>query len=320
MRGRILVIIGSLALSLGLVGIALTLAQETVDGQPDPEAEANREAEAAASAEANPDLAMEGSADFAPRAVITAPLFAGIDDVTQFTYLIDPDTAQNHPLFDGYEVWGATYDHENDRVFYVRGPSLYEWPVGGAPNLLGNIKSTTANAFLSMVGLAYGNGTLYAIRNISTPTDPEGLYSVDPVTLDGTLVATYQAGAAAIDMGGLDYDRSTRTLYGTNDTPGLLRGLVEIGLDGDVTLVAPYPAGEVDLDGLAIGGGRAYIIPDEVGSIHIFDFATLTYTTPITSPWTGAAEVFAGGAWIDPSESIYFPIIIGSPLDEMSNR
>lgn len=34
-------------------------------------------------------------------------------------------------------------------------------------------------------------------------------------------------------------------------------------MDGTVTLVAAYLAGETDVDGLAVGGGKAYLITDD---------------------------------------------------------
>lgn len=315
MRVRILVILGALALSLGMVGIALTLAQDPVAPQPGADAEANREAAAAAEAEANATFQTRQSLDFTAPAVISAPLFAGIDNVTQFAYLIDPDTGESHPLFDGTEVWGAAFDNDNDLVFFVKGASLYQWPLDGEPELLGNIQSVVVEGFLAMVGLAYGDGTLYGIRNISSEGDPEGLYSIDPATLDATLVTTYDVLPGLVDLGGLDFDHETGTLYGTNDTP-TTRGLVEVSLDGEITVVAPYPEGQSDLDGLAIGNGRAYLIPDEPGQIYVFDFATMTYTTPIPNPWT-SSEIFSGGAWVEPGVPApkYMPYVAGSPLD-----
>jgi hypothetical protein len=315
MRVRILVILGALALSLGMVGIALTLAQDTVAPQPGADAEANREAAAAVEAEANAEFMARETLDFTGPAVISAPLFAGIDQFSEFAYLIDPDTGEDFPLFDGVEVWGAAFDNDNNRVFFVRGASLYQWPLDGEPELLGNIKSVVVEQFLAMVGLAYGDGTLYGIRNISSEGDPEGLYSIDPDALEATLITNYNVVPGLVDLGGLAFNPETGTLYGTNDTPAT-RGLVEVGLDGEITVIAPYPAGQSDLDGLAIGDGRAYLIPDEPGQIYVFDFAPMTYTTPISNPWT-SSETFSGGAWVEPSvpEPKYMPYVAGSPLD-----
>jgi hypothetical protein len=73
---------------------------------------------------------------------------------------------------------------------------------------------------------------------------------------------------------------------------------VEVGLDGSLTLIAAYPNGETDIDGLAISDdGRAFLITDAPGDIYVYDFNTMTYTAPISNPWT-SSENFSGGAWV----------------------
>jgi hypothetical protein len=64
-----------------------------------------------------------------------------------------------------------------------------------------------------------------------------------------------------------------------------------------VTLIAPYPDGQTDIDGLAIGEGRAYLLVDEPGSIYVWDFGGATYVAPLNNPWT-ESETFAGAAWL----------------------
>jgi hypothetical protein len=315
MRVRILVIAGTIFLSLGLVGIALTLAQGAVPGQAQPDAESIREAELSAAAELNAAETIRETTQITAPRVITAPLFVGVDNVAQFTYQVEPDTGDSHPLFKGFEIWGAAYDPDNDRVIFVSGTNLYQWSSDGMVEILGSIKSTDGVNVLSMVGLAYGDGMLYGVRNISTPGDPEGLYQIDTDTLVATSLAAFTP-EAMFEVGGLDYDGETGKLYATND---LTSGLIEIDASGVITVVAPYPEGQTDLDGLAVGDGRAYLIPDEPGFIYVYDFATLTYTTPISNPWT-TDEIFSAGAWIEGPEPLYLPIAAGSPLDEPANR
>lgn len=209
----------------------------------------------------------------------------------------------SYPQFSGGVVWGAAYDPDNGRILFSSGATLHEWPLSGMPNSLGNFTSTTSDAVLAMVALAYYDGNLYGVRNISSTEDPEGIYEIDPVTLQATLTITYDLGAASVDLGGIDADPNTGTLYGTNDGTSE-RGLVEIDLDGTLILLAPYPEGETDIDGLAISDdGRAFLITDEPGDIYVYDFNTLTYTAPISNPWT-TSETFSAGAWITngPSE------------------
>jgi hypothetical protein len=317
MRVRILVIAGTIFLSLGLVGIALTLAQGAVPGQTQPDAESIREAELSAAAELDAVETIRETTQITAPMIITAPLFVGVDNVAEFTYQIEPDTGNNHPRFNGFEIWGAAYDPDNERVLFVSGTNLYQWSSDGVVEILGSIKSAVGTNVLSMVGLAYGDGVLYGVRNITTPGDPEGLYQIDLDTLVATPLAAFTPDSM-FEIGGLDYDGETGKLYGTNDYPEG-QGLIEIDASGVITVVAPYPDGQVDLDGLAVGDGRAYLIPDDPGFIYVYDFATLTYTTPISNPWT-TEEIFSAGAWIEGPEPIYLPIAAGSPLDEPANR
>lgn len=260
-----------------------------------------REQAAARAAEANPSgpiLSQRAVVDSS--ALITAPLFAGVDDDAVFAQAIDPVTADSTPLFDGIEVWGAAFDWQDEIVYIITGSSLAAWPLSGSPTDLGIIYGLDGGVTttLTFVSAAYVDGMLYSTRNIATGAFPEGGYTIDPVTLQATLAFTYSIGANAADIGGLAAHPLTGQLYGLNDDTDL-QGLVAIDLDGTVTLVAPYPTGQVDLDGLAISkDGRAFLIPDEPGSIYVYDFNTLTYTLPITNPWT-TAEVFSGGAWVE---------------------
>jgi hypothetical protein len=38
---------------------------------------------------------------------------------------------------------------------------------------------------------------------------------------------------------------------------------VQIDMDGTVTVITPYVGAETDIDGLPVGGGRAYLIADD---------------------------------------------------------
>lgn len=293
MRARILAIVMTITLSLGMVFVSLALAQGPAEDD-----EAAREAEAAAAAEAESEETALARAEvtlsvFEP---ITAPLFVGISRAISPAYVIDPATSDAYPLALGAEIWGSAYDEAGKRVYFNRGTTLFEWPLDGAPTALGVIRGSTSNATLSMYGLAYYNGTLYASRGLSSANDPEGIYTIDPATLKATLLLTYTAGAANVDLGGIDAHPSTGALYGVNDQAGS-RGLVRIEPNGALTPIAPYPDDQTDIDGLAISGDRAYLVPDEPGMVYVFDFGTMTYTTPITNPWT-TVELFSAGAWI----------------------
>lgn len=224
------------------------------------------------------------------------PLFVGLDNVTVPAYRIDVVTNNAITVFVGVEVWGATYDYLYDQVFFSEGAELWVWPVGGTPTLLGIVHDST-DAAMSMVGLGYYEGKLYASRSTGTG-DGEGIYLVDPNSLVGARVIAYPE-PSSVDLGGFDIDPITGIFYGTNDDPEL-PGLVQIDPDGTVTVLAPYPDELTDVDGLAVGDGDAYLITDEPAppDFNIFDLVVLTYTGRVSNPWT-TSDTFAGGAWIE---------------------
>ncbi len=80
---------------------------------------------------------------------------------------------------------------------------------------------------------------------------------------------------------------------GTNDTTGQL---VAISTLGAITNVIAYPAGMVDIDGLAVGNGIAYLVTDEAGAFPVYDNAGGPFGAALTSPFT-AADTFSGAAF-----------------------
>ncbi len=148
-----------------------------------------------------------------------------------------------------------------------------------------------------MVGLAWANGGLYSSRNIAN----EAIYSIDLTTQVATVLFDYAD--ADYDFGGLAYNPDDGLFYGTNDdaTPNG-SGLYSIDAfgGGAITLVTPYPAGETDIDGLAVGNGVAYLVEDEAGmSIHPYDLVGGAYLPDLMSPMQ-TSEVFSGAAFVVP--------------------
>jgi hypothetical protein len=222
----------------------------------------------------------------------TFQLFAGNDTTPLPQALIDVSTSDYITAFIGVDAWGAAFDPVNNKVYHNDGSSLYEWPVGGTPNLLGTIMDSGIP--VTVHGLAFYNDTLYA-----TSITTDQIYTIDVGTLEATSIITLLDTAASIS--GLAIDPNTGIIYGTDD--GNNDALVIINNDGTLTPEAPYLDGETDVDGLAISsGGQAYLITDDNTPpyYNIYDFNVMTYTGVISYPWTGTA-VQVSGAWVEGS-------------------
>ncbi len=206
-------------------------------------------------------------------------------------------TNTSQSILSGQGVWGATADTENQRVLFTQsseipppegaiggGDNLFELPyAGGTPVLLGRI--TLAGEGLRLDGLAMRKGILYGF-NAGNGT-VNGFYRINLTTFEASLIANL-----ADSIGGLDADPETCIIYGTNDTTGQV---VRIDPTGSVIDLAPYPVGIVDIDGLAVGEGYAYLVTDEDQDISVLNLDTLQYETPLNSPFN-AADTFSAAA------------------------
>jgi hypothetical protein len=218
------------------------------------------------------------------------PLFAGVDDVAIPAVRINVSDNSTVNAFSGVQVWGAAYSPDNDTVYFNSGSVLWEWPVGGAPNMLGTMVNA-AGSTQALVALAYYDGVLYGTKNIA----PEAVHVINVNSLVITPTITYNA--TNHDMGGLSIDPDTGTIYATDD--GTIDQLVIINNDGTVTPVVAYPTGQTDIDGLAVGGGRAYMVTDDAnGDIYVYNLGTNSYEPDLTAPWP-SSETFSAGAWIE---------------------
>lgn len=304
-RQRFNLVLGVLAVMLLLP--VVIIAQGSPTAEPD-SAETLREQQMAWQAEQERAPLPPPDMTFSPFA-IQYPLLVGVDNAAVPAYQVNPLTNAFLPAFSGFQLWGAAFDALNNLVYFNNGSNLYQWPVGGTASLLGTMVDSMGNS-QSMVGLAFHNGVLYGTKNIAN----EAVYIIDPVTLVAAVYIDYAD--ADYDFGGLAADPRTGQLYGTNDdaTPHGT-GLFRINPNGTATFIAPYPAGQTDIDGLAISHeGRAYLVTDEPGFIYVYNLVTGAYTAPLNNPWT-SAEVFSSGAWIwepPPSVCNRFPLAIPS--------
>jgi subtilisin-like proprotein convertase family protein len=295
---RLLVVIAFVIAIFSIFLSTSVQAQEPVDAGSDSSVQTD-EAQAEIEKASNPPVRDTSAIRSYPSVAGVNPLFAGVDDVAIPGQTTDPAVGTWTPLFSGIQIWGAAYDYDDDILYITEGTFLSQYIfASGTLTDVASITSSADGAVLSMVSLAYANGTLYGTRNVGSGVNPEGIYSINQTTGVATLTGAFPVPASA-DLGGFDGDPDTGILYATNDsTP---RGLVEVNPNGTFTQVAPYPAGETDIDGLAVGDGKAYLIEDDSiaagGVVYIYDFDVMTYTGTIDLPWP-TSETFSAGAWL----------------------
>ena len=255
-----------------------------------------------------PTFTPTNTATATPTPGITNPLFAGVDDPAIPAALINVTNSSSVSAFSGFQVWGAAFDPINNKVYFNSGSTLLEWPVGGTVTTLGPI-TDTGGALQAMVGLAFYNGNLYGTKNIAN----EAIYLINPSTRIATVHIDYVD--ADVDCGGFEADPNTGNFYCTNDdaTP-YGASLVRINGDASVTVIAPYPVGQTDIDGLAISpDGKAYLVTDDAnGPIFVYDFVSGTYGPQLTAPWP-TSEVFSGATWIGAAGGTPTPTATASP-------
>ena len=235
---------------------------------------------------------------FAPR--VSAQLIVGNDQSgTAVIYDVNPTTGAATPIYAAADAsakpWGMAYDPGSGTLYWNNGSTLFSSPYGPAltPTNLGTMMFN--NATVNFVGLGFRDGMLVGTRNIST----EAVYEIDVNTLVATQTYVYPS---TFDFGGLDYDPVAGELYGLTDSPSTDRGLYEIDdVAQTTTFIAPYPAGETDIDGLAVFNGVAYYVTDGPNTtqadFYVFDVATGMQTGTIPSPFTGSGT-FAAAAYV----------------------
>ncbi len=238
----------------------------------------------------------------AATAVAEAQLIVGNDQSgTATIWNVDPTDGTATAIYSSStseaKPWGMAYDPSTNLLYWNNGSTLYSSPMGATltPTNLGTMMFGASS--VNFVGLGFYAGKLYGTRNIST----EAVYAIDPSTLQATQEYVY---SSSYDFGGLDADASSGTLYGLSDTApsGQVRGLYELDYVNDITTFkAPYPAGETDIDGLAINGGLAYYVSDgpntTQANFYVFDIASGTQVGTIASPFTGSGT-FSAAAWV----------------------
>ncbi len=212
-------------------------------------------------------------------------------------WYIDLATNNATSIYSGADAraWGMAYSQTSNTLYWNNGGTLFasQFSQGGLTPT--SVALTLNGAATNFVGLAWWQGRLVGTRNIGT----EGVYDINPITGEATLINSY---AAAFDFGGLDSD-GTR-LYGINDAAGGGQGAGLYDIDpnsGIANFIAGSPAGDTDIDGLAIGNNRAYWVNDRGDQgIFVYNLGTNSFEATIANPIIGAGT-FSAGAYIVPT-------------------
>jgi hypothetical protein len=244
-----------------------------------------------------------------------AQLLVGVDDPLEPIWAVDVVSNQATPVLTGFGASAMAVDGVTNTLYIMTNTvTLYRWNLNTPavpPTLVGTTTSGGSN--ISITGLAFDNSTgkLFGSRTLGDANRPEGFYEIDTVSAVASLrysIATQSNGNSPYDFGAFDYDPVSNRFYGISDpttsgggTPGFFN--VDI-VNQQLNLVAPLPAtadGIQDIDGLAVGGGRAYMVEDRSvqtgGRVHVYNLLTNQYEAPLMTPWF-FNETFAGATYI----------------------
>jgi hypothetical protein len=229
-----------------------------------------------------------------------AQLIVGFDDTAAgvvTAWHVDVTNSTATPLWNDGQTWAIGVDDANGIAYSTTGTGLRSWIYnsGMSRTLIGTITSSVDGSAMSVTGLGFANGTLYGYKSTNSTLNPEGIYAIDTTTAIGTLAL---ATPTAFDFGGLAFNPADGLFYSTSDSGGAGVYSIDVLGPGTITFLAPYPVGETDIDGCAVGNNKAYLVEDDAGApIHVLDLGTLTYDpNPPTSPMP-TSEVFSGADW-----------------------
>ncbi|MBC8108634.1 MAG: PEP-CTERM sorting domain-containing protein, partial [Anaerolineae bacterium] len=241
-------------------------------------------------------------------AIANAQLIVGVDDATEGIWNMNPSNNSVQTFLPGHAGTSLATDEVNRILYFMSNTvQLWKWDYstpGNTPVFIASLTSATSSPFISMNGIGFNsaNGKLYSSRSLQSGSDPEGFYEIDPAT--GIATNRIATPAATYDWGGIDRDASTGRFFANGD-PGVsgtsTPGIFEVNFTTNTfTQIAPYPAGATDMDGLAAGNGKIYMVEDRAvqagGRIHVYNTITGSYEAPLMVPWF-FTETFSGGTY-----------------------
>lgn len=238
------------------------------------------------------------------------------------------------------KVNGLAADTVNGRLYSNDAARLNTWTygsIGTTPTFIGGMYRTNDNVTFTATGvsgLAFANNKLYASTSFGSTIYKRGIYEVN-TTPDGagrcvmTAVWTDPTGIGTLsgtaDFGGIDFNIADGKFWVTNSTDTTGTGgtyqravyTVDALGSGAMVKVADFPTGHNQIDGLAIGGGYAWLTEQAPSSstVNIFglNLATLQYDKSFTFTLADASQRASGAAWA-PNAYLTIPAPAGGML------
>lgn len=213
-------------------------------------------------------------------------------------WVSDVQSGATATLWSGHRSWALAAD-ESQEILYSSSfddLSLWTYSSKGAPFFIRKLTTAGFGSPFTPKGLAIANGALYASQNAK-------IYRIDVPTGVATEVwAPQPAIAGAFE--GLSYNPLDGLFYATNNSPSAPSGPGLYSVDvlgvfgtGALSFITPYPAGVAAIDGLAMGDGRAYLVPEETEQpVRVYELAGGQYVASLTNPQT-TFDFFNGAAW-----------------------
>ena len=232
-------------------------------------------------------------------------LFSGTGSFDGFVvnpaYTVNEYLGSARGLFAEIPVWASGYFGSVGVLYFTTstadvsdtdGSQMMFWG-GGLPTPFCTL--TTGGNPLRVDGLAAdpATGNFFMAHQFGDATGPAGIYAGTNCTDIVFLVALPDGGVSS-----LAYDTGSMILYGADDNSGQIISINTT--TGTLTPIVAYPGGATDIDGLAFGEGKLYLVPDgpgQGGVIWVYDVAGATYLDPLPTPWMNT-DIFSGAVWI----------------------
>lgn len=171
-------------------------------------------------------------------------------------------------------------------LYGASGPTLIGTFSGAAPSICGGL------AWDSTRGVLYGTGG-------ANYYDQSKLVAIDPVTCVTTLVRAFPG----TKMSGMDFDGPRNRLLFTQDRSAVLNDIGFYSLQWPYDTSAPVRLSpyqyswEWDVDGVAVGGGYAWLVCDEAQWLYRYNLTTNQFETPILMSFNQHNNLSLGATW-----------------------